>query len=200
MRPRRVRLSCQPANEGIVMTLAAARQRYSLLSLSLHWLMLALLIGVYACMELRGYWPRGSAFREGLKTWHFMLGLSVLALVLVRIAARLSGTIPPITPAPPVWQMRLAGLLHLALYAFMIAMPILGWTLLSASGKPIPFFGLALPALVAPDKALAEQVKEIHETLATIGYFLIGAHALAGLFHHYFLKDDTLRRMLPVRR
>ena len=179
---------------------AAVRERYSTLSLSLQWLMLVLLVAVYACMELREYWPKGSDFREGLKTWHFMLGLSVLALVIVRIAARFAGTIPPITPAPPVWQMRLAGLLHLALYVFMIAMPILGWTLLSAAGKPIPFFGLVLPPLVAPDKAFAEQVKEIHETLATIGYFLIGAHALAGLFHHYFLKDDTLRRMLPGRR
>jgi cytochrome b561 len=182
------------------MALTTSRPRYSTLSLSLHWLMLGLLIGVYACMELREYWPKGSDFREGLKTWHFMLGLSVLALVLVRIAARLAGTIPPITPAPPAWQMRLAGLLHLLLYAFMIAMPILGWTLLSAAGKPIPFFGLSLPPLVASDKAFAEQVKEIHETLATVGYFLIGLHALAGLFHHFIVRDNTLRRMLPGRR
>lgn len=174
--------------------------RYPILSLALHWLMLVLLITVYACMELREFWPKGSELREGLKTWHFMLGLSVLVLVIVRIAARLAGTIPPITPAPPAWQMRLAGLLHLGLYAFMIAMPILGWTILSASGKAIPFFGFTLPPLVSPDKALADQVKEIHETIATIGYVLIGLHALAGLFHHYIARDDTLRRMLPGRR
>ena len=182
------------------MALTTSRPRYSSLSMSLHWLMLALLVGVYACMELREYWPKGSAFREGLKTWHFMLGLSVLALVLVRMLARLAGKIPPITPPPPPWQMRLAGLLHLLLYAFMVAMPILGWTLLSAAGKPIPFFGLSLPALVAPDQAFADQVKETHETLATIGYYLIGLHAVAGLFHHYIVRDNTLRRMLPGGR
>jgi len=44
---------------------------------------------------------------------------------------------------------------------------------------------------------LSEQVKELHETVATIGYFLIGLHALAALYHHYVRKDDTLRRMLP---
>ena len=179
---------------------ATARQRYSTLSLSLHWLMLVLLVAVSACTALRDFWPKGSDFREGLKTWHFMLGLSVLALVLVRTAARLAGTIPPINPPPPAWQMRLAGLLHILIYALMIAMPILGWTLLSATGKPIPLFGLMLPPLVAPDKTFADQVKEIHETLATIAYFLIGAHALAGLFHHYIARDDTLRRMLPGSR
>lgn len=181
------------------MATIAVQPRYSSLSLALHWLILALLVAVYACMELREFWPKGSDPRELLKSWHFMLGLSVLALVSVRIAGRLAGTIPPITPTPPVWQMRFAKLIHLALYAFMIAMPILGWTLLSASGKPIPFFGLVLPPLVLPDKGLAAQVKEIHETIATIGYFLIGLHALAALFHHYVVKDDTLRRMLPSR-
>jgi cytochrome b561 len=75
--------------------------------------------------------------------------------------------------------------------------PIAGWVILSASGKTIPFYGLELPALVGPSKALSEQVKELHETVATIGYFLIGLHALAALYHHYVRKDDTLRRMLP---
>lgn len=162
--------------------------------------MLLLLVAVYACMELRGYYPKGSDFREELKMWHFMLGLSVLLLVLIRIVARVTGGTPPITPDPPAWQTLFARMTHLALYAFMIAMPIAGWVILSASGKAIPFFGLDLPALVGPNKALAEQVKELHETVATIGYFLVGLHAVAALFHHYIVKDDTLRRMMPGQR
>jgi len=71
--------------------------------------------------------------------------------------------------------------------------------MLSAAGKPIPFFGLELPALVAPDKALASQVKELHETIGKVGYVLIGLHAVAALFHHHVMKDDTLTRMLPRR-
>jgi cytochrome b561 len=82
----------------------------------------------------------------------------------------------------------------------MIVMPIAGWVILSASGKTIPFYGLDLPALVGPNKALAEQVKELHETVATIGYFLVGLHAVAALFHHYIVKDDTLRLMMPGPR
>ena len=179
---------------------AAPGLRYSSLSIILHWLMLLLLASVYACMELREFYPRGSDFREGLKTWHFMLGLSVFVLVLVRISARVVGGTPPISPQPPKWQNILAKITHFGLYALMIGMPIGGWLILSASGKPIPYFGLELPALVGPNKALAEQIEEIHETIGTVGYYLIGLHALAALFHHYVVKDNTLRRMMPGAR
>ena len=182
------------------MTKSTPLSRYSSLSITLHWAMLLLLIAVYACMELRGYYPKGSDFREGLKMWHFMFGLTVLLLVLIRVVARVTGGTPPINPDPPAWQTLIARLTHFALYAFMIAMPIAGWVILSASGKTIPFYGLDLPALVGPNKALAEQVKELHETVATIGYFLVGLHAVAALFHHYIVKDDTLRRMMPGPR
>jgi superoxide oxidase len=181
------------------MSATITRQRYSNLSIALHWAMVLLIAAVYACMLLRENYPRGSDLREGLKTWHFMLGLSVLALVLFRIVVRLLSTNPAITPEPPAWQALVAKVTHFALYAFMLAMPIAGWVILSASGKTIPFFGLELPALVGQSKGLAEQVKELHETVATIGYFLIGLHALAALFHHYVAKDDTLQRMIPGR-
>ena len=145
-------------------------------------------------------YPKGSDFREGLKSWHFMLGLSVLMLVIVRVVARLLSPAPPITPMQPDWQRWLARAVHLLLYAFMIGMPIAGWIILSASGKTIPFFGLSLPPLIDENKVLAEQVKELHETVATVGYFLIAFHAVAALFHHYIVKDNTLRRMLPGRK
>ncbi len=165
---------------------------YSRLSVTLHWLMLALLAAVYACIELREQYPRGSDIREALKTWHFMLGLSVFALVWLRLLARAAG---PRQPGARSWNDRLAVAMHLALYGFMIAMPLLGWLALSAGGDPIPFFGLQLPPLTAPDKALAGAVEEVHETLAVAGYGLVGLHAAAALFHHYVLRDGVLRRM-----
>lgn len=174
-------------------------QRFAPLSIALHWIMVVLIAAVYASILLRENYPKGSDLREGLKTWHFMLGLTVLALAIVRIVAARIGHKPPITPEPPAWQALLAKVTHFALYAFMLAMPVLGWVALSASGKAIPFFGLELPALVGPSEALAEQVEEVHETIGTVGYFLIGLHALAALFHHYVARDDTLRRMLPGR-
>jgi cytochrome b561 len=174
-------------------------ERYGSLSIWLHWLMLILIIAVYTCIDLRGYYPKGSYVREALKTWHFMLGLSVFVLIWPRLLSITFGQVPRILPEPPKWQMLSAKAIHLALYLLMICMPLLGWLLLSASGKPIPFFGLHLPALISENKDLADTIKEIHETGGTVGYFLIGLHAAAGLFHHYFVRDNTLLRMLPKR-
>jgi len=175
--------------------------RYGSLSIALHWLMLLLFVAVYATIELRGLFPKGSDPREAMKAWHFMLGLSVFVLVWLRLAIyATAGPAPPVQPEPPRWQELAAKLMHVALYVFMFAMPVLGWLILSAEAKPIPFFGLNLPALVGENKPLAETVKEIHETFGEVGYWLIGLHAAAALFHHYFLRDNTLRRMLPSRR
>lgn len=168
--------------------------RYALASIILHWLMLVLIVGVYATIELREFWPRGSATREAFKTWHFMLGLSVFGLVWVRIAARLIWAAPP-PGNGPAWRNGVAAATHLALYVLMIAMPVAGWLILSAEGETIPFFGFELPPLVSADDALAEQVEEFHELGGTIGYWLIGLHAAASLFHHYILKDRIMARM-----
>ena len=179
------------------MSLLNTSRRYGSLSIALHWLMLAVLAAVYLCIELREYFPKGSDAREALKVWHNMLGLSVLALVAVRLAIHLLGPTPQISPPPPRWQAIAGKLMHGALYLFMFAMPILGWLLLSAEEKPVPFFGLELPALIGPGKELAEGLEEVHETIGTLGYWLIGAHAAAALAHHYVIRDDTLRRILP---
>lgn len=177
----------------------SSSQRFSRISIGIHWLTLALLVGVYACIELRELYPRGSEPREALKMWHFMLGLSVFLMVWVRFVARITGKTPPILPPAPKWQVIVATIVESSLYALMIVLPLLGWLTLSAEGDVIPFYGLQLPALVAENKQLAERTEELHVTLATIGYFLIGLHAAAALFHHFVQRDNTLRRMLPTR-
>jgi cytochrome b561 len=181
------------------MSMRNTPDRYGTLSIGIHWSMLLLFVAVYACIELHEFFPKGSDLRATLNTWHFMLGLSVLALVLIRMVVHLTDIVPRIDPDPPKWQKQSAKLMHVALYALMIVMPLAGWLLLSAEGKPIPFFGLHLPSLIGKSKYLADLIKEIHEAGGTIGYFLIGLHATAALYHHYFLRDNTLRRMLPNR-
>lgn len=175
-------------------------QRYSPLSIALHWLTVLLMIAIYASIELRELFPKGSDPREMLKSWHFMLGLLLPMLVLLRIWARKRHPAPPITPAPTALQHKMAAAGHGLLYLLMLLMPLAGWLILSAAGKPIPFFGLELPPLVGENKALAGVVKEVHETIGTLGYLLIAVHAAAALLHHYWLQDDTLVRMLPDRR
>ena len=173
--------------------------RYSTASIILHWLMLLLLVAVYAAIEFREFFPKGTGPREALKMWHFMLGLSVLGLVWLRIAARLIWGTPPLPPDEPAWRQAVGRVTHLALYIFMIGMPIAGWLILSAEGETIPFFGFDLPALVGKNEQLAEQTEEIHKLGGTMGYWIIGIHAAASLFHHYILRDRAFSRMMLIR-
>lgn len=171
--------------------------RYSTAAIWLHWLMFLLLVAVYAFIEFRELFDKGTDPRELMKTIHFMLGLCVLLLVSARIFTRVTNIVPPIDLELAAWQKALSGLMHFLLYVWMAAMPILGWLTLSAAGKPIPFFGLELPALIAADKEAAKFLKGIHEWLGVAGYWLIGLHVLAALFHHFIKRDNTLVRMLP---
>jgi cytochrome b561 len=180
------------------MTRDSTTQRYGKLSIAMHWLMLALFVGVYACIEIKGFLPRGGTGRSFFLGLHGLFGLSIFALVWIRLLGRLSPR-PPIMPAPPTWQTGVSHLMHLALYVLMIATPVLAWLMLAAGDKPMPYFDFALPAPVAVDPDLAKQFKHWHEQLGNAGYWLIGLHAAAGLFHHYWVQDNTLTRMLPGR-
>jgi cytochrome b561 len=173
---------------------------YGSMPVALHWLTLLLLFGVYAAIELHDLAPKGSALRADLKLWHFALGLTLFALVAMRLAMRRAwGAAPAIEPEPPRWELRTAHLLHGALYVFLIAMPLLGWLAVSAAGKPVALLGVDLPALIGPAPELSKSLKSIHEAIGELGYWLIGLHAIAALTHHYWMHDDTLARMLPRR-
>jgi cytochrome b561 len=169
--------------------------RYSTPSIVMHWLTVVVFIGIYAAINLADVFPKESVERQLVKNIHFSLGLLVFGLVWLRIVLRVFGGTPAIVPPPPGWNDKLAKLGHLALYALMLLLPLIGWSVLSASGKPIPFFGLEMPALIGENKPLGRTLKDIHELGGNVGYFLIGGHAAAALFHHYFMQDNTLLRM-----
>jgi cytochrome b561 len=174
--------------------------RYNKFSMGLHWFMLAMMIAAYALIELRELFPKGSDPRETLKSLHFMVGLMILFLTSIRLVLRFTTQAPAIHPEPSRWQRLMAQLAHALLYVLMIGVPLAGWLYLSAAGKPVPFFGFQLASLVGENKELAMSIKELHKSAGTAGYVLIGLHAAAALFHHYFLKDNTLLRMLPLRK
>ncbi|MEH6401930.1 MAG: cytochrome b [Sneathiella sp.] len=170
-------------------------KRYSFPSIFLHWFMLCLLVAVYSTMELRGIFPKGSASYNDMKTWHYMLGLTVFILVWIRLIAHFVGKTPEVIPTPVVWQVKTSKVVFGAFYVLMIGMPLVGWLILSFGGKIIPYFGFELPALAGPNENMKDTAKEIHEIAATVGYFLVGIHASAALFHHCIVKDNTVKRM-----
>lgn len=181
------------------MSSLSSHNRYSPLLIALHWFMFVLLAVVFVTIEIRGQFPRGSEPREFVKALHFMLGMSVLLLVVIRLAIRFSSKTPAIVPAPSLLENLLAKVVHITLYAFMIFMPIAGWVILSAEGHGVPFFGLELPPLVDKNPDLAEQVEDLHKQIGSWGYYLIALHVVAALFHHYVKRDNTLRRISPFK-
>lgn len=169
--------------------------------ISLHWLMLLLIIGSYVTIELSESYPEGSPEHFALKLNHFSIGVSILLLVIARVLVRVFTKVPPIVPAQNPKQELLAKLMHLALYVFMFGMPIVGLLIINAHGHAVSFWGIAeVPKLIEENKSIGHFLHEVHEVGGTLGYFLIGLHAAAGLFHHYKLKDNTLLRMSFLKK
>ncbi|WP_233511192.1 cytochrome b [Dyella psychrodurans] len=142
----------------------------------------------------------GRALRQWLLEGHRHFGLFVLILFFLRVALRIRlGTLP--SASRNAWPIRAAAALtHIALYALMLALPILGWALSNAEDKPVHFFGLTLPALVGGDEDLADRLQTLHLDAAWLLLALVLLHIAAALWHHFALRDGTLRLMLPKRR
>lgn len=172
-----------------------SQAKYNKATIAIHWLVLVMMIITYCTMEFRGIFERGSDGRELMKTVHYLLGLTIFFLTFLRMAIRFRFPYPAIEPTPPLWQHKLAALTHLVIYVWMFALPLIGWLILSAEGKAIPFWGMELPALIGENHDTAELFEEVHEAVATFGYVLLGFHAIAAIYHHHVVKDNTLMRM-----
>ncbi|BBO21118.1 MAG: cytochrome b [Burkholderiales bacterium] len=172
-------------------------KRYGSMSRALHWAIALFTIAAIVFVELHGLFPKGSEPREAVKFLHIQLGLLVFGLTWLRLAWRSANPPPAITPPPQAWEARLATLMHVALYAAMLALPVLGVAMAQAGGKPLAFLGVPLPVFLGEDKALGKALKEAHELIGNVAIGLIALHALAAFWHHFVKRDDTLARMLP---
>ena len=174
--------------------------RWGATSQLLHWTIAVLILSIGAVGLVMGELPRSPKW-FWVYTLHKSLGLTVLALVLVRIGWRLYAGAPPPVAGTPRWQVRLASLTHGAIYVLILAMPLSGWLYDSASGlRPFRWFGLAeVPKLSPPHEALADAMHETHELLFWVLIALVIGHAGAALYHHFVRRDATLARMLPRR-
>ena len=131
---------------------------------------------------------------------HKSIGLTVLALFLLRVLWRWSDRRPVEEPAPR-WQQLAARLTHGTLYVLIAAIPLSGWWFNSVTGKPLQWFKLFnLPALGAKNDALRHLSHAVHEYLFWLLVLVLVAHVGAALKHHVFDRDNVLRRMLPFGR
>lgn len=164
----------------------------------IHWLVAGLVAAAYALAEFRGWFPRGTPIRSAMMPLHFWAGIGVLLLLLPRLALRARHGVPPVTPPLPRWEALLAGLTHVALYAFLLVQPVLGVLILWSEGRgiPVPFTSLAIPPLFAPGAGVEDLAEDAHKLLATVFYAVIGLHLLGAIYHRLLRRDDVVQRML----
>lgn len=171
--------------------------RWSGISIALHWLVALLVLGLLLVGPLMTELPNNPT-KVKVYALHKSMGLAVLALVALRLLWRLYAGAPAPVPGTPRWQHVAATVVHWAMYALLLAIPLAGWAYNSASNFPLQWFGLFnLPPLVAPDPGMRAFWRELHGWLAFSLAVLALGHAAAALKHHYLDRDDTLRRMLP---
>jgi len=180
------------------MTLKNTIDRWGGISKTLHWLIALLILALGIVGLVMGEFPKTPKY-FWIYTLHKSIGISVLVLVMLRLAWRLYAGAPAPVPATPGWQARAASLTHALLYGLMFAMPLSGWLYDSASGlRPFKLFGLwEMPKLVAPSESLREVFHGVHEWGFWALILLVIAHAGAAFYHHLQLRDATLVRMLP---
>lgn len=167
----------------------------------LHWLIFALVTGALILIYLHGAAPKGSALRANLKWAHMQFGAAVLPIVLPRILIRLrSGRAPPIAPPVPRWELALGRTVHVVLYALLIATPVLGITNRMWNPAAWNLAGIPMPHVAHSDAAFAHSIQEVHETFGNVLMYLAAFHAAVALFHHFVVRNDNLRRMLPSTR
>jgi len=181
----------------------APRPRYTRVAIALHWLSALAVLGLIAIGLAMTHGELAPMRRFQLYQWHKSVGLTVLALTLLRLAWRLAHR-----PLPATLRAREragAHAAHALLYGLLLGLPLIGWAVVSASPFNLPtvLYGILpwphLPVLpeLANKAAVEAMLKQVH---AWGAWFLIGLlllHVGAALRHHLVLRDDTLRRMLP---
>ena len=183
----------------------AAAERYGLVAIALHWTIALAILGLLVLGTVMVRVAPGSSLQFELYQLHKSVGITVLALSVVRLIWRLTHPAPPLPATLKPWEAALARITHVGFYVLMLALPFSGWMMVSASvwNFPTVVFGtFTLPHLpilstLADKKPVEDALKEVHEWLGFGMLGLLLLHVAGAVKHQFVLKDDTLGRMLP---
>jgi len=167
----------------------------------LHWLVASLVVVQFVLANLgeRAEDAENLVRELALFANHRSVGITILALIIIRLLWRWRNPPPPLPETVPQWQLMASRISHYSLYGILLIMPISGWLMSSAADVSVIWFGLVdLPDFVAPDHERHEFFEGIHELLAKLLFVIASLHILAALKHGLFDKDGVLQRMLPV--
>jgi cytochrome b561 len=169
--------------------------RYTRFAVAMHWIVALVVFVQYPLGWLMQEIPKQPpGQRAEVFNLHKSIGLTILALMVVRLGWRLAHR-PPSFPPMAAWQARLARLTHYTLYAALIALPLAGYLGSVFSGYPVKYFGITLPSWAAKNAAMKDLMSNVHLTLSWILAVAFALH-LAGVVKHVLLeRDGLLRRM-----
>lgn len=174
--------------------------RWGAVAQSFHWIIVALVITQFVLANHYNHLPLSMAKLATIAR-HKSVGITIFVLAVLRLAWRLMNPTPPLPDTLKPYERVLANISHFALYAIILVMPITGWIMSSARNFPVSWFNLVqLPDLVGQNRAVYDFMLTTHQVLALTLLAVATLHVLAALKHHFFLKDDTLKRMLPFTR
>lgn len=175
---------------------STAGPRYTKVAIWLHWIIgLSVILNIGLAMLTEGMGRETHMAAMGV---HKALGITILALTVLRILWRLGHRPPPLPAQVPSWQRRASGIVQFLFYALLILLPLSGWIWMSAAGRGIDFFGLfTVPTITAPDKALSDAMHERHELLGLTMLALVVLHILAALKYLVVDKIAVNSRMNP---
>ncbi len=163
----------------------------------LHWLIALTIFFMLAVgFVMTDMKPSPDMFK--LYNIHKSTGMILLALVCVRVAWKAVNIQPVLPPSIPKFERILAHLGHFALYVLMFAMPLTGWLMSSAAGFSVSVFGwFTAPNLIGAEPGWKGTLRDAHEAIAWMIIVMVSLHALAALLHHFYYRNNVLRRMLP---
>ena len=167
--------------------------RHDPVTIGLHWVTAFLVAALWAIGQTVNVFPNGP-LRVDYRSVHIVFGVVLAVVVLLRLAWRLSRqqTLPPLDDG---LLLIVARATHWALYALLVITLALGIVYSLAQGEVI-FNVLRIPQMAA-NQAQAHELHGWHALAANATLIVAGVHAAAALFHHYVIRDETLRRMLP---
>ena len=179
------------------MPLRNTAENYGSLAKLLHWSIVILIIVQYFIAEAADELPDGLEKLQILSR-HKSVGMLLLMLAVVRILWKLANKGQPV-PVGTGALKKAAAAGHGLLYLLLLLQPISGWAMSSAANYPVAFFGwFQFPALVGANPPLHETLADVHEVLFYVLVAVAVLHILAALYHHFAMKDDVLKRMLPL--
>jgi cytochrome b561 len=182
------------------MPMQASRHRYTPIAQTIHWIIAVLIAIQFTLGWMQDDLPLGMR-KLSLLASHKSFGMTVLALAVLRLAWRLFNPAPPLPEGMSNIERFLARATHIAFYLLLFAMPLTGWMMSSAKNYSVSWFGkFTWPNLIGPNDHWFELLKETHDLMSNVLFAIVILHILAALKHHFWNKDDVLKRMLPFTK